>query len=404
MVSPSPAPAPMPAFDAAFYPHLLDLIVDFASPELLLTLRQTCTRLQRRVDTIFKRHLVFDRDGARTLHGGLWDEDWSNGIATDILDLGEGNDWAACSGALSRFASGAEVDVLRTFSDVSGGIRSRRVYYFASAAWGAYVSPHLVPRDAQLELLVINVAYESALPSVDHLPALTGYEYLGRGLECLGTAERVVILFSPRTTFTPPRPSRTSKQERAVSPSPSPTSTEPKTEDRDRHATAKATAASTGKEELRSRPDGDLRTAHFQEMDCLAQTILRSGLSTHFELVGTESWTFPDLERAADASKPRNLQHKVWIDMVEAERRRHPTTPLFEIMLRAVLRFYAVADHSRQLANVAIAGPSAATTVEERYTDYLGRISFTTKEDFRRREGEKQYRLMTERFPEDRLV
>lgn len=73
--------------------------------------------------------------------------------------------------------------------------------------------------------------------------------------------------------------------------------------------------------------------------------------------------------------------------------------PVFEIMLRAVLRFYAVSDHSRHLASVAMAGPLPTTTVEDRYKEYLGRIVFTTKAAFRKREGEKQFRLMTERYP-----
>lgn len=136
--------APTPAFDAAFYPHLLDLTVDSAAPELLLSLRQTCKRLRDRVLEVLKQHLIFDRRGGRTLYGGLWDDAWSGGIQTEVLDLGEGNDWAASSGALTRFAGGAEVDILRTFSDVSASIRSRRVYYFASPAWGAYITPHLV--------------------------------------------------------------------------------------------------------------------------------------------------------------------------------------------------------------------------------------------------------------------
>lgn len=374
--------APTPAFDAAFYPHLLDLIVDTASPELLLSLRQTCTRLRNRVLGVLKQHLIFDRRGGRTLYGGLWEDSWSGGIATEVLDLGEGNDWAASSGALTRFAGGAEVDILRTFSDVSAGIRSRRVYYFASPAWGAYITPHLVPRCASLEMLVVNVTYETHLPSIDHMRTQAGYEYLHRGLERLGTAERVVILFSPRTTFTPPRPKRGSgPTQPADSPSP------------------KTLKNADRVKQPESAADGDLRTAHFKEVDDLAQTILRSGLSSTFELVGTEQWTFPELERAADESKPRNLQHKVWIDMVESERAKHPTVPVFEIMLRAVLRFYAVSDHSRHLASVAMAGPLPKTTVEDRYKGYLGRIVFTTKANFRKREGEKQFRLMTERYP-----
>ncbi|EKD05054.1 hypothetical protein A1Q2_00661 [Trichosporon asahii var. asahii CBS 8904] len=373
-----------PAFDAAFYPHLLDLIVDSASPELLLSLRQTCTRLRDRVQAVLKQHLIFDRRGGRTLYGGLWEDAWSSGVSTEVLDLGEGNDWAASSGALTRFASGAEVDILRTFSDVSAGIRSRRVYYFASPAWGAYVTPHLVPRCASLEMLVVNVPYETHLPSIDHMRTQAGYEYLNRGLECLGTAERVVILFSPRTTFTPPRPKRTSGSapyQPVYSPSP------------------KAVTRPDTQAPPRPEVDGDLRTAHFKEVDDLAQTILRSGLSTVFELVGTEQWTFPELERAADESKPRNLQHKVWIDMVESERAKHPHVPVFEIMLRAVLRFYAVSDHSRHLASVAMAGPLPTTTVEDRYQKYLARIVFTTRAAFKAREGERQFRLMTERYP-----
>ena len=78
-----------PAFDAAFYPHLLDLIVDSASPELLLSLRQTCTRLRDRVQAVLKQHLIFDRRGGRTLYGGLWEDAWSSGVSTEVLDLGE---------------------------------------------------------------------------------------------------------------------------------------------------------------------------------------------------------------------------------------------------------------------------------------------------------------------------
>lgn len=45
-------------FDSTAYPHILDGVVDHASPEVLIALRATCRSVRQRADLVLSRHIV----------------------------------------------------------------------------------------------------------------------------------------------------------------------------------------------------------------------------------------------------------------------------------------------------------------------------------------------------------
>ncbi|BEJ16196.1 hypothetical protein CspHIS471_0508010 [Cutaneotrichosporon sp. HIS471] len=57
--NPNPTETRGPMLDAAVFPHILDSVVDFASTESLVVLRQTCTTLRGRTRAMLYEHVLF---------------------------------------------------------------------------------------------------------------------------------------------------------------------------------------------------------------------------------------------------------------------------------------------------------------------------------------------------------